>query len=237
MRHVGRKRVLRECADRDRGVKGLLANQSEAWMGRFKDEKFTEFKRRAILDAATAEFSAKGLDKASMRSIASAAGMTTGAIYTMFDGKEDIYAALLSESLSRLNTYVTEQTAAAKSPKEAVRASVMAFYDYYAERLFEVQLGMHSFSGLKHSSLGPERDSKLNAALLATLNVIGETISEAAEGWSQDAVLAERNAVFSSLLGALTLAHTGRAESIGTSPEAIVETLVATLLKRLSHRN
>ena len=203
-------------------------------MGRYKNQKFTEFKRRAILDAATAEFSAKGLDKASMRSIASTAGMTTGAIYTMFDGKEDIYAALLSESLSRLHAYVTEKTAAAGTPKEAVRASVMAFYDYYAERLFEVQLGMHSFSGLKHSSLGPERDRKLNADLLATLNVIGESISKAAESLSPDAVLAERNAVFSSLLGALTLAHTGRAESIGTSPEAIVESFVTSLLERLS---
>lgn len=217
--------------------KRIIDDPCEAWMGRFKDERFTEFKRRAILDAATAEFSAKGLDKASMRSIASAAGMTTGAIYTMFDGKEDIYAALLSESLSRLNAYVTEQTAAATTPKDAVRASVMAFYDYYAERLFEVQLGMHSFSGLKHSSLGPERDRKLNDALLATLNVIGKAISEAGEGLSPDAVLTERNAVFSSLLGALTLAHTGRAESIGTSPEAIVDTLVTTLLERLSQKN
>jgi len=94
-------------------------------MGRFKDGKFAEFKRRAILDAATAEFTAKGLDKASMRAIASAAGMTTGAIYTMFEGKEDIYAALLSESLSRLKTYMVEQTAKAESPEEAVRASVV----------------------------------------------------------------------------------------------------------------
>jgi len=203
-------------------------------MGRFKDGKFAEFKRRAILDAATAEFTAKGLDKASMRAIASAAGMTTGAIYTMFEGKEDIYAALLSESLSRLKTYMVEQTAKAESPEEAVRASVMAFYDYYSDRLFEVQLGMHSFSGFKHSSLGRDRDTKLNDALLPALDVIGEAISRAGDGLSEDHVLAERNAVFSSLLGVLTLAHTGRAESIGTSPEAIVQTHVAALLERLS---
>ena len=202
-------------------------------MGRFKDKKFAEFKRRAILDAATAEFSAKGLDGASMRAIASAAGMTTGAIYSMFEGKEDIYAALLSESLTRLNGYVAEQTALADTPKEAVRVSVRAFYDYYAGRLFEVQLGMHSFAGLKHSSLGRERDRELNEALLATLDIIGKAIAEASPSLTSDAVLAERNAVFSSLIGALTLAHTGRAESIGTSPDAVVETHLTALLARL----
>ena len=203
-------------------------------MGRFKNDKFTEFKRRAILDAATAEFTAKGLDKASMRAIAASAGMTTGAIYTMFEGKEDIYAALLFESLSRLNAYMTEQTAKATSPADAVRASVRAFYDYYAARLFEVQLGMHSFSGFRHSSLGRDRDSRLNAALLDCLNVITEAISQANAALTEDQVTAERNAVFGSLMGALTLAHTGRAESIGTTPDAIIETQIANLLTRLS---
>ncbi len=203
-------------------------------MARFKDKKFTELKRRAILDAATAEFTTKGPDKASMRAIASAAGMTTGAIYTMFDGKEDIYAALLHESLARLQAYVAEQTAIAKTPEEAVKASVMAFFDYYSERLFEVQLGMHSFSGLGHSSLGRERDKKLNAALLATLDIIGETISNAGKSLSEDRVRAERDAIFSGLMGALSLAHTGRAESIGTSAEAVMKTHVTSLLERLA---
>ena len=204
-------------------------------MGRFKDEKFAEFKRRAILDAATAEFTAKGLDKASMRAIAAAAGMTTGAIYTMFEGREDIYAALLSESLSRLNSYVVERTETARTPQDAVRASVMAFYAYYAGRVFEIQLGMHSFSGLKHSSLGRRRDKTLNAALLATLDVIGNAIADAGPRLSAAQVRAERDAIFASLMGTLVLAHTGRAESIGTSPEAVMSTHVAALLKRLSH--
>jgi len=203
-------------------------------MGRFKDKRFSEFKRRAILDAATAEFAAKGLDKASMRAIAAAAGMTTGAIYTMFDGKEDIYAALLHESLARLEAYVAKRTAAAKSPEGAVRASVMAFFDYYVDRSFEVQLGMHSFSGLKHSSLGQERDKRLNAALLATLDIIGDAISKAGKGLSKRQVQAERDAIFSSLLGALSLAHTGRAESIGSTPAAIMKTHVTSLLERLA---
>ncbi|MBE7638022.1 TetR family transcriptional regulator [Sneathiella sp. P13V-1] len=203
-------------------------------MGRFKNEKFANFKRRAILDAAAAEFAEKGADKASMRAIAAAAGMTTGAIYTMFDGKEDIYAALLHESLSRLNRYVAEKTEAAESPEEAVRASIMAFFDYYIDRLFEVQLGMHSFSGFNHGSLGRDRDERLNAALIETLDIFARTISEFAKTLSADEVLAERDAIFSCLMGALSLAHTGRAESIGTTPEKIMQTHLNGLIRRLS---
>ncbi|SDI45812.1 TetR/AcrR family transcriptional regulator [Lutimaribacter saemankumensis] len=107
-------------------------------MGRYKSQKFADMKRRAILDAATAEFEAKGPDNASMRAIASGAGVTTGAIYSMFEGKEDLYSALLLESLERLEVHVAEQTALAQSVEEAVTASVMAFFSYYRDRPFEV---------------------------------------------------------------------------------------------------
>lgn len=203
-------------------------------MGRFKNEKFANFKRRAILDAAVKEFAEKGADKTSMRAIAAAAGMTTGAIYTMFEGKEDIYAALLHQSLARLNSYVAERTAAAQTPVQAVEASVMAFFDYYIDRLFEVQLGMHSFSGLKHSSLGRDRDERLNGALIETLDIMGGAIADLSKDLSAAEVKAERDAIFSCLMGTLSLAHTGRAESIGTNPQMIIKTHLKGLVTRLA---
>lgn len=203
-------------------------------MGRFKNEKFANFKRCAILDAAVKEFAEKGIEKASMRAIAAAAGMTTGAIYTVFEGREDIYAALLHQSLARLNAYVEEKTAAAQTPVQAVEASVMAFFDYYIDRLFEVQLGMHSFSGLKHSSLGRDRDEQLNNALTETLDIIGSTIADLSIDLGPNEVKTERDAIFSCLMGTLSLAHTGRAESIGTNPQIIMKTHLKGLITRLA---
>lgn len=46
--------------------------------------------RRALLDAAVAEFSAKGMNGARLDDIAERAGVTKGAIYTHFDGREDL---------------------------------------------------------------------------------------------------------------------------------------------------
>ncbi len=51
--------------------------------------------KERILDAARAEFLEKGFQGASMRAIASAAGMTTGAIYGYFSSKEDLFDALV----------------------------------------------------------------------------------------------------------------------------------------------
>lgn len=202
-------------------------------MGRYKSEKFYEFKKNTILGAATKIFSTKGLDKATIRAIASEADISTGAVYSMFDGKEEIYADLLRGSLAHLYDYVAEQTAKAETPNAKVRASVSAFYDYYSERRFEFELGLYSFSGLKRGSLGPERDSELNAALNKVLDEIAHSIREASPHTTEERVQLERNSIFTALVGALSLGQTGRAVSVGTTPEAVLETQIHDLLDRL----
>ncbi|MBL4906594.1 MAG: helix-turn-helix transcriptional regulator [Sneathiella sp.] len=49
-----------------------------------------QIRRQKILEAATRVFEKVGLANASMRAIALEAGCTTGAIYPIFSGKEDI---------------------------------------------------------------------------------------------------------------------------------------------------
>ena len=52
-----------------------------------------------ILDCAKAEFLEKGFADASLRSICSKAGVTTGALYKRFSGKEALFEALLYKRL------------------------------------------------------------------------------------------------------------------------------------------
>lgn len=56
-----------------------------------------EVRRRAILDAATGCFCAKGFANTSMQEIAVAAGLTKGGVYFHFGSKEAIRDALISE--------------------------------------------------------------------------------------------------------------------------------------------
>lgn len=52
--------------------------------------------REHILSAARDEFSAQGFQGSSLRRICSAAGVTTGAIYFFFQGKDDLFETVLS---------------------------------------------------------------------------------------------------------------------------------------------
>jgi len=52
--------------------------------------------KRQILDAAAEEFSACGFGNASLRHICSKAGVTTGALYTYFTDKDDLFAHVIS---------------------------------------------------------------------------------------------------------------------------------------------
>lgn len=51
--------------------------------------------KAAILSSAQEEFSEKGFQGASLRTIASNAGVTTGAIYCFFKGKDELFEAVL----------------------------------------------------------------------------------------------------------------------------------------------
>src|ERR1700754_5311680 len=87
----------------------------------------SDLKRSLILDAARKVFEAEGLDGASLRAIAAAAGYTPAALYFHFDSKEAIYAEVLRASLAKLGAAVARAVLRAKTPKERLRAAAMAF--------------------------------------------------------------------------------------------------------------
>ena len=64
--------------------------------------------RRRILNAAKAEFSGQGFQGSSLRRICSAAGVTTGALYFFFEGKDDLFETVLSEATEPFTQLVSE---------------------------------------------------------------------------------------------------------------------------------
>src|SRR3954470_16243756 len=73
-----------------------------------RQQAMTDQRRAHVLDAARSAFFELGLDGASIREIAQRAGYTPGAIYSYFANKEEVYGALLGESLERLNAQVAK---------------------------------------------------------------------------------------------------------------------------------
>ena len=65
-------------------------------------------KRRAILDAALAEFSARGFAEARMEDIARAAGVAKGTIYLYFQDKKGLFDGLLRDVLGEVHEHTAD---------------------------------------------------------------------------------------------------------------------------------
>ena len=55
-----------------------------------------------ILDSARTEFLTSGFEKASLKTICEGAGVTTGALYKRYKGKEDLFSAVVEQTVSDL---------------------------------------------------------------------------------------------------------------------------------------
>ena len=60
-----------------------------------------------LLSAAKDEFLKKGFDKASLAEICKAAGVTTGALYKRYNGKEELFSALVEGTVQDMTDYVS----------------------------------------------------------------------------------------------------------------------------------
>jgi AcrR family transcriptional regulator len=195
-----------------------------AWAVSVKDAK-----RDFLLQAAREEFMDKGLEGATMRGISLRAGCTTGAIYPLFDSKEDIYAALLGQSLSRLDAHVAAAVAPGATPAAQVAAACAAFLAYYGQHPFEVNLGLYAFRGIKRSGVGKDSDLALNQALWTVLERIALPLAQA-RGLPAQEVRPWVALVFSQMIGALVLQLAGRLDALKTNPKDLLRLMLAQLL-------
>ncbi|MGI5282259.1 TetR/AcrR family transcriptional regulator [Nonomuraea polychroma] len=88
-----------------------------------------EWRREQLLDAALKVFADKGVDGASVKDLAEAAGVTPGLLYRYFDSKEALVQALLAERgfLPRLRELLTADHGARTARQ--VLAELLAAFD------------------------------------------------------------------------------------------------------------
>jgi AcrR family transcriptional regulator len=87
--------------------------------------------RAAILAAATAEFSAKGLDGARVDEIAARAGVNKRMIYHYFGDKDGLYLAVLEASYAAIRSAELSLRLGDQHPVEGMRALVNFTWDYF----------------------------------------------------------------------------------------------------------
>ena len=114
-----------------------------------------------ILKAGKQEFLEKGFKNASLRSIAKAAGVTTGAIYGYFSNKEALFKALVMEPTEILmEKFLSQQTNFANLPPEQQRLtmhdvtgqSVLWAIDYIYDHFDAFKLTICCSSGTEYET-------------------------------------------------------------------------------------
>jgi AcrR family transcriptional regulator len=200
-----------------------------------RQKAVSNLKRGLILDAARAVFEAEGLDGASLRAIAVAAGYTPAALYFHFDSKEAIYAEVLRESLIELGQAVGRAVSRCKRPVDRLRTAALAFFKFYDENPRDLDLGFYLFrGGMKPHGLGKERNILLNTSLEAALLPMFEA-AQALGASNEEAKLLMVD-TFAHAAGLLLLAHTGRIRMFGVSASHLMERFIAKEISALTKK-
>ena len=204
-----------------------------------------DVRRSLVLAAARTAFIELGLEGASLREIAKRAGYTPGAIYSYFESKEEVYGALLAESLERLNAFV--RAAGASAPvasnsrsarrlalQSEIRARATAFFDFYRENPRDLDLGFYLFHGMQPRGLTRPLNERLNARLRDALAPTHDGLC--AMGVEPDEAQAETTALFAHIVGLLLLSHTGRIRMFHQQSQALFERYLDAMLARSTER-
>ncbi len=192
----------------------------------------SDAKKAHILAAAKEVFEEHGLEGANVREIAKQAGYTPGAIYSYFTSKEEIYGALLAESLERLNEAVSNSIASAKSSVQKVERSAFGFYEFYASNPRDLDLGFYLFGGARPYGLTPELNTKLNTRLRDSLLHLEHALIEI--GASPKIAKEEVTAFFAHCVGLLILENTHRIRMFQENSAKLCAIYVTQVVERIA---
>jgi AcrR family transcriptional regulator len=195
-----------------------------------RNQALADVRRELLLDAARAAFFELGMEKASIREIAQRAGYTPGAIYSYFASKEEVYGALLGESLDRLNACTQEAQRKAATDVDRLRSTARAFFDFYRENPRDLDLGFYLFQGMKPRGLTPELNETLNARLRSSLQPSHDAMQRL--GMPAPRALQEVTALFAHAVGLLVLSHTGRIRMFKQASQELFNAYLEQLIGR-----
>ncbi len=126
-----------------------------------------------LLSAAMEEFLEKGYENASLKNICSKAGVTTGALYKRYKGKEDLFGALVEGVISDMEKYVTsipDEVLKNLSDRELYESlsmpteMVIAWFQLLYEQKDAFTLLVKCSSGTRYAGFNREWAERMNEA-------------------------------------------------------------------------
>jgi AcrR family transcriptional regulator len=94
-----------------------------------KKQESTARTRALLEQTARGLFEARGYAAVSSEEIVAQAGVTRGALYHHYDGKQGLFEAVAEAAMQRLHAHVAEAAGVARDPMDALRIGVRRFLD------------------------------------------------------------------------------------------------------------
>lgn len=176
-----------------------------------------DLREAAILDAAERQLSDRGADRITVETIATAAGITRGALYFYFGSKNDVLAALVERTTAAVVTEIEDaERSTPQDPREALRQGVSRTAASWAEHGAVMRAAVELSPGV------PQIEAYWQAAIVAT----GEATRSALErcGVPDDDGPNGARAISAALVS-MTERYFYRASKNGTSLADAAETL------------
>jgi AcrR family transcriptional regulator len=157
--------------------------------------RLTEDRRQArreqILDAARACLLELGPEKVSMEMIIARSGLSTGAVYRYFKGKEEIMAAAVDASTEEIGAAVAPILASPgrRLPPELVE-DLLAAWVRYSHSGVGAAAGIDRMPAALHGWSYAQTDPQLKAALRASLQALRAGCVPLIKQWQADGVIA-----------------------------------------------
>ncbi len=115
-----------------------------------------ENQRERIMQQAAKLFGRSGFDAASLNDLAEEAGISKAGIYHYFKTKQDVYDALIVQTLQRLFDHVSTVVAESTDPSERFLAFMLAHAEFFERNYWAFCAMLVGFSGMNTTALRQE---------------------------------------------------------------------------------
>jgi TetR/AcrR family transcriptional regulator, transcriptional repressor of aconitase len=159
-------------------------------MPRITEER-REARREQILDAARACLVEHGLEAVSMEMIIARSGLSTGAVYRYFKGKDEIIEAAAAASAREIGMAVAP-ILADPTPRPPARlvAELLAAWVGYSRGGVGAAAGLDRMPAALHGWSYAQTDPELKAAFQASLRSVRERLVPIVKQWQAEGVVA-----------------------------------------------
>jgi AcrR family transcriptional regulator len=131
--------------------------------------------RDQLIEVATSLFAEHGYEGTSIEAVLTAAGVSRGALYHHFAGKEALFTAVLEAVSERITAQVTEVISGCTDPVDAVRTAALAWIDLAGDPVIQQIMLVDAPSVLGWEQWRAMDEGKTVSAMQAMLKAVSDT--------------------------------------------------------------